>query len=135
MHKKCGVLGWICLILVIIGGINWGLIGLFSYNLVANLLGEWPAIERIVYILVGIASIILIFYACFCCARKGECYKCHGSPCSCKCGKEGFCSKCQSSPCRCRGDVVCDKCHSSPCRCNNRPETRIPPENRTNNQL
>lgn len=69
-HKKCGVLGWICLILVVIGGINWGLIGLFSFNLVSFLVGHWPIVERLVYILVGIAAIIMIFLACKCCSSS-----------------------------------------------------------------
>ncbi|MBI2029742.1 DUF378 domain-containing protein [Candidatus Gottesmanbacteria bacterium] len=46
--------------LVIIGAINWGLIGLLDLNLVNNLLGGWPVIERIVYILVGISGLYLI---------------------------------------------------------------------------
>lgn len=71
-HKKCGVLGWICLILVIIGGINWGLIGIFGFNFVAFLFGAWPIVERVIYILVGIAAIIMIFIASRCC-RNGKC--------------------------------------------------------------
>ncbi len=73
-HKKCGVLGWICLILVIIGGINWGLIGIFGFNLVTFLFGAWPIVERIIYVLVGIAAIILIFVACSC--RGCGCGRC-----------------------------------------------------------
>jgi len=48
----------IALILAIIGGLNWGLIGLFRYDLVAALLGGQTGIlSRIVYTLVGIAAI------------------------------------------------------------------------------
>lgn len=90
-HKKCGVLGWICLILIIIGGINWGLVGIFGFNLVAFLFGSWPIIERLIYILVGIAAIIAIFMACRCCGKKGTCeHPCKGCGCSpCRCGGTG----------------------------------------------
>ena len=48
----------ICLVLLIIGAINWGLIGLFDFNLVETLFGTENVITRIVYALVGIAGII-----------------------------------------------------------------------------
>lgn len=122
-HKKCGVLGWICLILVIIGGINWGLIGIFGFNAVATLVGTWPAIERIIYILVGIAAVLMIFFACRCCSKSSCgsvscCSKCNCSPC--KCGR-GTCARCNCSPCKCGSGSVgaCPRCHSSPCRCSN----------------
>ena len=41
------------LVLVIIGAINWGLIGLFKFDLVATLFGDMSALSRIVYSLVG----------------------------------------------------------------------------------
>lgn len=50
----------VCLILTIIGALNWGLIGLFDFNLVATLFGAENVISRIVYVLVGIAGIINI---------------------------------------------------------------------------
>lgn len=51
----------ICIILIIIGGINWGMIGLFSFDLVAWLLGGSTGIAaRIVYTLVGIAALCSI---------------------------------------------------------------------------
>ena len=50
----------VCLILTIIGALNWGLIGLFDFNLVATLFGAENVISRIVYVLVGIADIINI---------------------------------------------------------------------------
>ena len=48
----------IALVLVIIGAINWGLIGLFDFNLVDTLFGVDSIISKIVYILVGLAGII-----------------------------------------------------------------------------
>ena len=47
----------IALILIIIGAINWGLIGLFKFDLVATLFGEMSVLSRIVYTLVGISGL------------------------------------------------------------------------------
>ena len=47
------------LILTIVGGINWGLVGLFDFNLVAYLFGAMSILSRIIYILVGISAIIM----------------------------------------------------------------------------
>ncbi len=47
----------IVLTLIIIGGINWGLIGLFNYNLVDALFGNSSWFARIIYILVGISAL------------------------------------------------------------------------------
>ncbi len=54
------VLYYIALTLVIIGAINWLLIGLFSFDLVATLFGNMSVFSRFVYVLVGIAGIISI---------------------------------------------------------------------------
>lgn len=45
-------------ILVIIGALNWGLIGMFNYNLVAAMFGDMTVISRIIYSLVGISAIL-----------------------------------------------------------------------------
>lgn len=47
----------IALILIIIGAINWGLIGLFKFNLVELLFGDMTLLSRIVYSLVGITGL------------------------------------------------------------------------------
>jgi len=44
-------------LLVIIGGINWGLWGLLNINLVTMLTGSWPMLEKLVYILVGVSAV------------------------------------------------------------------------------
>ena len=54
------VLYYIALTLVIIGALNWLLIGLFSFDLVATLLGNMSVFSRIGYVLVGIAGFISI---------------------------------------------------------------------------
>ena len=45
------------LILVIVGGLNWGLVGAFDFDLVAALFGEMSALSRIVYVLVGLSAL------------------------------------------------------------------------------
>ena len=47
----------IALVLIIIGAINWGLIGLFNFNLVSLLFGDMTVLSRIVYSLVGISGL------------------------------------------------------------------------------
>jgi hypothetical protein len=55
---------WIALILVIVGGINWLLVGLFRFDLVAAIFGgQERVLARIVYILVGLAAIWLLIAA------------------------------------------------------------------------
>lgn len=55
-------LDWIALILVIIGGLNWGLIGLSDYNLVDAIFGTASVGSAIVYVLVGLAALYSIYY-------------------------------------------------------------------------
>ena len=50
----------IALVLIIVGGINWGLVGLFDFNLVAALFGVDTLLSNLVYILVGIAALYAI---------------------------------------------------------------------------
>lgn len=54
------ILQKICLVLTIIGAINWGLIGLFEFDLVAFLFGDMSMLSKAVYSLVGIAGLINI---------------------------------------------------------------------------
>lgn len=67
MKGLCGV-HKLALALVIIGALNWGLVGFFNYNLVEALLGSWPTVERVVYALVGLSGIAMLF--------AGVCKKC-----------------------------------------------------------
>ena len=55
------ILDLIAMILLIVGGLNWGLVGLFKIDLVAKICGEMSVIARIVYILVGIAALYSIY--------------------------------------------------------------------------
>lgn len=51
------VIDTIALILIIIGAINWGLIGIFNFNLVDTLFGTMSVLSRIIYTLVGISGL------------------------------------------------------------------------------
>ena len=61
--KNLNALDWVALILVIVGGLNWGLVGIFSFNLVDWIFGGVYFIARIVYILVALAAVYLIIIA------------------------------------------------------------------------
>lgn len=55
-------LHWIALVLVIIGALNWGLVGLFQFDLVAALFGgPTSPLSRLIYILVGISGLVVAF--------------------------------------------------------------------------
>lgn len=59
--KSLNVLDWIAIILLIIGGLNWGLVGIFSWDLVAAIFGDMSVVSRIIYILVGLSGIYILF--------------------------------------------------------------------------
>jgi hypothetical protein len=62
MAKQNNVVDWIALVLVIIGGLNWGLVGLFNFDLVAAIFGGLSAVSRVIYVLVGLAALYTIYY-------------------------------------------------------------------------
>ncbi len=73
--------------LLVIGGINWGLVGVgmlmsaeSSWNVVNMLLGSWPTVESVVYVLVGVAGVMKLF-GC-------RCKKCMSGTCM-ECAKDG----------------------------------------------
>ena len=49
--------------LLTIGGLNWGLIGIFGFNLVSAILGEMTIFSRLIYVLVGLSAVYEIFGA------------------------------------------------------------------------
>ena len=52
---------WIAMILMIIGGINWGLVGISNFDLVAALFGSHSGLTRLIYSLVGLAALYGIY--------------------------------------------------------------------------
>lgn len=63
LHMAAYALLWI-------GGFNWGLVGLFQYNLVSALLSSVPALETLVYVLVGASAVYVVA------THKGDCKVC-----------------------------------------------------------
>lgn len=59
--SRLSTIDWIAMALIIIGGVNWGLVGLFNLDLVATIFGEMSSISRIVYSLVGLSAVWMIF--------------------------------------------------------------------------
>ena len=57
--KNLRGIDFIAVLLIVIGGLNWGLVGLFGFDLVAAIFGEMSFLSRLVYILVGLSA----FYA------------------------------------------------------------------------
>lgn len=55
--KKLNALDWVSLVLVLVGALNWGLVGFFKFDLVAAIFGDMSVLSRIVYALVGLAAI------------------------------------------------------------------------------
>ncbi len=86
-HSNCGCGGWggcsvsmVVKVLVIVGGINWGLVGLGmlmgnDLNVVHMILGSMPVFEAIVYLLVGVAAVMKIF-GCKCSKCMAGCATC-----------------------------------------------------------
>jgi uncharacterized membrane protein YuzA (DUF378 family) len=60
---KLNVVDWIALVLVIVGGLNWLLVGIFKFDLVAAIFGGMSVVSRIVYILVGVAAVYMAVIA------------------------------------------------------------------------
>ncbi len=58
--NKLNAFDWITFILVIIGALNWGLVGFFNFDLVAAIFGDMTAISRVIYALVGLSAIYLL---------------------------------------------------------------------------
>jgi hypothetical protein len=59
--KKLNALDWTAIILLAVGGLNWGLVGLFDFDLVATIFGEMSPLSRIVYVIVAICAIYVLF--------------------------------------------------------------------------
>lgn len=58
--NKLNAIDWIAIILLAVGGLNWGLVGIFNFDLVAAIFGDMSALSRIVYAVVGICAIYVL---------------------------------------------------------------------------
>ncbi len=50
----------LCLVLVIVGGLNWGLVGFLNFDLVAAIFGDMSFLSKLVYDLVGLSAVYLL---------------------------------------------------------------------------
>ncbi|HLD16785.1 MAG TPA: DUF378 domain-containing protein, partial [Coxiellaceae bacterium] len=55
--RSLNIIDWIAILLLIVGGLNWGLMGILELNLISKFFGEMSNITRIIYILVGLSSL------------------------------------------------------------------------------
>lgn len=58
--KGMKIYDWVAIVILIIGGLNWGLIGLFKFDIVAKILGSLTFWSRLIYFLVGCSAIFSI---------------------------------------------------------------------------
>lgn len=58
--NKLNAIDWVAVILLAVGGLNWGLVGLFNFDLVAAIFGDMSALSRIVYAIVGICAVYVL---------------------------------------------------------------------------
>lgn len=56
------IIDYIALVLVLIGAINWGLVGFFSFDLVRVIFGDMTIVSRIIYALIGIAGLYALSF-------------------------------------------------------------------------
>lgn len=77
-NGKKTLVGKIAWILIIVGGLNWGLVGLggllgMNLNVVNMIVGSWPTVEFLVYLLVGVAVVLKLAHKkCGACMPQGE---------------------------------------------------------------
>lgn len=69
-EKQMKALHMAAFTLVVVGALNWGLVGLLNFNLVSTLLGTLPGVEQIVYILVGASAVYIAA------THMGDCKTC-----------------------------------------------------------
>ncbi len=55
--KNLSAIDYVALVLVVVGGLNWGLVGILKFDLVATLFGDMSSISRVVYALVGLSAV------------------------------------------------------------------------------
>ena len=58
---KMSSLDTVAMWLVVVGALNWGLLGLMELNLVSSLLGAGSLLERVVYLLVGLSAVMVVW--------------------------------------------------------------------------
>ncbi len=59
--RKMSVVEWVAFVLLVVGGLNWGLVGLFNFNLVTTIFGT-GTLTNLVYDLVGLAALVELYF-------------------------------------------------------------------------
>ena len=59
MDRTLKLIAWV---LLVIGGLNWGLVGLFNFDIVAAIFGGFSVFARVIYILVGLSGLLGIVH-------------------------------------------------------------------------
>lgn len=99
---KCGskcVGSMVMWALLIIGGLNWGLVGIFNWDLVAAIFGDMSIVSRIVYILVAVAALGALMK---CCCKKCKSGSCDAGACEMK--DDSGCGSCDAGACDMHGE-------------------------------
>lgn len=60
MTNKTSTIDWIAIVLVILGGINWGIVGLFDFDIIAAIFGQFSGVTRVLYVIIGVGSLYMI---------------------------------------------------------------------------
>lgn len=61
VSRNLNWLDWVAFVLVIVGALNWGLVGFFNYNLVDAIFGTGSTVSAIIYALVGLSGLYVIY--------------------------------------------------------------------------
>lgn len=61
--KPRNAVDWVAWVLVVVGAVNWGLVGAFKFNLVDTIFGVDSLLAMLVYILVGLAALYMVYAA------------------------------------------------------------------------
>lgn len=64
------ILHMVAFAVLLVGGLNWGLVGLLNFNLVTALFGSWPMVVTLVYVLVGVSAVYVTL------THMGDCKMC-----------------------------------------------------------
>jgi uncharacterized membrane protein YuzA (DUF378 family) len=59
--KNFNMFDWITLAILIIGGISWGLIGVFGFDVVSALFGNMTTLTRVIYSIVGLSGLYVMY--------------------------------------------------------------------------
>ncbi len=53
------ILTTLALVLIVVGGLNWGLVGFFNFDLIAAIFGEMAIVSRVIYAIVGLSALLI----------------------------------------------------------------------------